>query len=123
MRAEHVGLYAKDTSALCKWYMRILGFSIVNTIEKEGRPPIFFIKGESEVVIEILPTQSDRVARELMDPGFSHLGILVDDFEQTVTDLESNGVSVFDVRSTSTGWTIGYLDDPEGNRLEIVYRP
>jgi glyoxylase I family protein len=123
MYAEHVGLYAADPVALAKWYIVTLGFEVVRTLEKEGRPPIYFLKGDQGLVIEILPTGSAHPTRELSDPGYSHIGLIVKDFDQAAASLQSKGVSLFNVRQTSNGWTIGYFDDPEGNRLEIVYRP
>jgi catechol 2,3-dioxygenase-like lactoylglutathione lyase family enzyme len=123
MNAEHIGIYARDTVALSRWYLDKLGFKVVRTLEKEGRPPIYFLKGEKGLVIEILPTTSSLVTRELSDPGYSHIGLIVEDFEQAASSLQSKGVSVYDVRTTSNGWTIGYFKDPEGNQLEIVYRP
>lgn len=123
MNAEHIGLYASDPVGLSRWYCEKLGFAVVRTLEKEGRPPIYFLKGEEGLMIEILPTASPRVARHLSDPGYSHIGLIVEDFDQASSSLQSNGVSLQDVRQTSNGWTIGYFDDPEGNRLELVYRP
>jgi glyoxylase I family protein len=123
MYAEHVGLYAGDPVELAKWYIEMLGFEVVRTLEKEGRPPIYFLKGNRGLVIEILPTGGTRSGRELSDPGYSHIGIVVEDFDQAASSLKSKGISLFDVRQTSNGWTIGYFDDPEGNRLEIVCRP
>jgi catechol 2,3-dioxygenase-like lactoylglutathione lyase family enzyme len=123
MYAEHVGLYAADPSVLAKWYVDTLGFEVIRTLEKEGRPPIYFLKGNRGLVIEILPTGAARSARELSDPGYSHLGLIVEDFDQAAASLQSKGISLFNVRQTSNGWTIGYFDDPEGNQLEIVYRP
>jgi glyoxylase I family protein len=123
MYAEHVGLYAADPVELAKWYIETLGFEVVRTLEKEGRPPIYFLKGDQGLVIEILPTNAARAARELSDPGYSHLGLIVEDFDQAAASLQSKGVSLSNVRQTSNGWTIGYFDDPEGNRLEVVYRP
>ena len=123
MYAEHVGLYDADPVALAKWYIVTLGFEVVRTLEKEGRPPIYFLKGDQGLVIEILPTGAAHPTRELSDPGYSHIGLIVKDFDQAAASLQSKGVSLFNVRQTSNGWTIGYFDDPEGNRLEIVYRP
>jgi catechol 2,3-dioxygenase-like lactoylglutathione lyase family enzyme len=123
MNAEHIGIYAGDPSALCLWYVEKLGFSVVRSLEKEGRPPIFFVQGEDGMVIEILPSTGPRPPRQLMDPGYSHIGLVVADFDQAAARLASHGVPVHDARSTSNGWTIGYFEDPEGNQLEIVYRP
>ena len=73
--------------------------------------------------IEILPSTLSPREKELTAPGYSHVGLVVDDFEKTSRFLASKGVSLHDVRSTSNGWTIGYFEDPEGNVLEVVYRP
>jgi hypothetical protein len=99
------------------------GFSVIRTLEKEGRPPIFFLQAEGGLMIEILPTDSPRSNRELSDPGYSHLGLVVDSFDQVSSSLATKGVSLYNVRQTSNGWTIGYFKDPEGNQLEIIYRP
>jgi glyoxylase I family protein len=123
MYAEHIGLYASDPVELAAWYVDTLDFEVVRTLEKEGRPPIYFLQAEQGMVIEILPTHANRMTRELSDPGYSHIGLIVEDFEQASASLQSKGVTLSNVRQTSNGWTIGYFDDPEGNRLEIVYRP
>jgi catechol 2,3-dioxygenase-like lactoylglutathione lyase family enzyme len=123
MNAEHIGIYARDSSRLSRWYIDNLDFSIIRTLEKEGRPPIFFLQGAKGLVIEILPTGSSQHPRELTEPGYSHIGIVVDNFDQAAASLKSKGITLRDVRSTSNGWTIGYFDDPEGNRLELVHRP
>ena len=123
MYAEHIGLYASDPVKLADWYIEKLGLEVVRTLEKEGRPPIYFLQAEQGMVIEILPTNAERSTRELSDPGYSHIGLIVEDFEQAAASLQDKGVTLSNVRQTSNGWTIGYFDDPEGNRLEIVYRP
>lgn len=123
MNAEHIGIYARDPTQLSDWYCEKLGFSVVRTLEKEGRPPIYFLQGEEGMVIEILPTSGTRASRGLSDPGFSHIGLLVPDFDQAAAALKAGGIAIHDVRATSNGWTIGYFEDPEGNQLEIVCRP
>ena len=123
MNAEHVGLYSNNPTNLSKWYIEKLGFSVIRTLEKEGRPPIFFLRAENGLVIEILPTDKPRSKRDLSDPGYSHLGLVVDDFDQVTASLAAKGISLYNVRKTSNGWTIGYFTDLEGNLLEIIYRP
>jgi len=123
MKVEHLGIYAADSEGLSQWYRERLGFAVVRKLEKEGRPPIYFLKAEAGWEIEILPSPSSPRKRDLTDPGYSHIGLVVEDFDQTAAFLESRGISLHDVRATSIGWKIGYFEDPEGNRLEIVYRP
>jgi catechol 2,3-dioxygenase-like lactoylglutathione lyase family enzyme len=119
---EHIGIYAKDSAALADWYAKSLLLDEVRRIEKEGRPPVVFLKGASDVVIEILPTSESAVPRELSTPGFTHLGIVVDDLGAEQARLAELGVEMWGIRATSNGWKIGYFHDPEGNTLELIQR-
>jgi len=123
MRIEHVGLYARDPQALADWYERCVGLRVIRRLEKEGRPPIFFLSGEGDGQIEILPTEAPRLERQMGSPGFNHVGLVVDDFDDVQQRLEDAGVVLTGIRETSNGWKIGYFTDPEGNTLEIVHRP
>jgi catechol 2,3-dioxygenase-like lactoylglutathione lyase family enzyme len=122
MKLEHFGIYARNTKALANWYIHTLGFRIVRTLEKEGRPPIYFLVAEGGGEIEILPTEKEHPTRSLDQGGFSHMGLIVDDFDGTETTLRAKGVAIEGVRETSNGWKIGYFKDPEGNVLELVQR-
>ena len=123
MKLEHVGIYAKDVEVMRQWYCEVLGLKVIRKLEKAGRPPIYFLSGEEGgLIIEILPTTAERKERELMDPGYSHVALEVDDFDEVESYLRSKGVELFGVRMTSVGWKIGYFKDPEGNILELVKR-
>ena len=100
----------------------MLGFSIVRTLKKEGRPPIFFLAAEEGGEIEILPTHEPHLERRLNHVGFSHIGLVIRDFEGLEQQLNAKGITLEGVRETSNGWKIGYFKDPEGNMLELVQR-
>ena len=122
MKLEHFGIYAHDTKALTDWYCNVLGLSVVRTLEKEGRPPIYFLAADEGGEIEILPTNEPRLERKLNQAGFSHVGLIIRDFERLEQALNAKGVTLEGVRETSNGWKIGYFQDPEGNVLELVRR-
>ena len=122
MRLEHFGIYARDTQALADWYADVLGFRVVRTLEKEGRPPIFFLAAAEGGEVEILPTQEAHLDRSLTQGGFSHIGLVIDDFEAMESGLNTKGIRLEGVRETSNGWKIGYFQDPEGNTIELVRR-
>ena len=124
MRIEHIAIYAHDPEALARWYEKHVGLRVVRRLEKEGRPPIYFLASEgSGAEIEILPTERPRVDRDLTSPGFSHVGFVVEGFEQARRRLAAAKIRLHGVRETSNGWRIGYFEDPEGNAIEIVHRP
>jgi len=112
LKLGHIGIIAKDPKALADWYKDVLGFEVILEMKKEGRPPIYFLKGDEGSYIEVLPPTFER-----------HLGFVVDDFDETVKTLKSKGIVLENARGTSMGWTIGYFKDIEGNQLEIVHMP
>jgi catechol 2,3-dioxygenase-like lactoylglutathione lyase family enzyme len=122
MNVEHIGVYAQDSAVLADWYAKVLQLDEVRRIEKEGRPPVVFLSGETGAVVEILPTDAGPVERDLKTPGFTHLGIVVADLNAQQSRLAGLGVEMWDIRSTSNGWKIGYFHDPEGNTLEFIQR-
>ena len=122
MRLEHFGIYAEDTQALADWYRDVLGFRVVRTLEKEGRPPVYFLAADEGGEIEILPTKEAHAERTLSQGGFSHIGLIIDDFEAVGRKLHAKGITLEGVRDTSNGWKIGYFTDPEGNTIELVRR-
>jgi len=122
MNLEHVGIYAQNSAKLSKWYAEVLELREVQRIEKEGRDPVVFLKGNEGAVVEILPTEASPAERSLDCPGFTHLGIVVADLDAQQKRLAGLGIELWGVRSTSSGWRIGYLHDPEGNILELVQR-
>jgi catechol 2,3-dioxygenase-like lactoylglutathione lyase family enzyme len=122
MNVEHIGIYAKDSSALADWYANVLDLQEIRRIEKDGRPPVVFLRGVSGAVVEILPTDVAPTERELKCPGFTHLGIVVDDLDAQQQRLATLGVEMWGVRETSNGWRIGYFHDLERNVLELIQR-
>jgi catechol 2,3-dioxygenase-like lactoylglutathione lyase family enzyme len=122
MNVEHVGIYAQDSAALAGWYAKALELKELRRIEKEGRPPIVFLRGEKGAVVEILPTDTAPIEQDLKRPGITHLGIVVEDLDAQQERLAGIGVKMWGIRATSNGWKIGYFHDPEGNILELIQR-
>jgi len=124
-RFGHIGIAAKDPEALCKWYCDVLGFKKIFEIPRteHRKIPIYFIQLETKTTVEILPAgNKDKIERGTNNPGLSHIGIPVEDFNEAVRNLELKGITLRNVRQTGLGWKIGYFDDPEGNLVEIVFR-
>ena len=121
---EHIGIHSEDTKKLTDWYCDTLGLDVTFEMKKDQpEKSIYFLKGLDGTIIEILPSNENKIKRELNDSGFSHIGINVDNFKEVEEQLKARGVVFDNIRETSMGWTIGYFNDPDGNTLEIVYRP
>lgn len=116
---EHIGYAAKDTTALAKWYVQVLGFKVV--YESEGEPKAFFVQDPNGMCIEIVPPGPDGVTTE----GFAnHLALWVDDFDAAKRELESRGVEFEPEMSNEFfgGTRIAFFTDPAGHRIQIIWR-
>ena len=122
-KIEHIGIYSSDTKRLADWYVNTFGLIIGLKIEKNlDSKSVYFLKSDG-VKIEILPSdENEKRVRNIKDPGFSHIGITVNDFGYVEEYLKSRGVEIKGSRKTSVGWKIGYVEDIDGNIIEIVCR-
>lgn len=118
---EHTAIAARDTTALCHWYCETFGFHVA--YDNKKTPPTYFVKLGTGL-LELIPAgEAARAERESADPGLSHFAVSVEDFDAAVQDLTGKGVTLENVREASGGVKVGFLKDPEGNLLQIIYRP
>jgi len=117
---EHIGLMANDPDQLARWYEKVLHFRRV--FQSDATPPIVFLAGEQTGMIEFVPYHKDMSAPE-KDKRF-HLAIAVSDFDAAVQELTTQGVVFPDpVMHLFKGGKTLFFQDPEGNWVQIVYRP
>ena len=119
-RIEHFALFADDLEALRAFYADTLGLRV---IVDNSKAPIagYFLTDDGGSVIEI-------IARPPGTPVFStryqcHVAFLVADYASAKADLEKHGAH-FEVETEVHNDSIhtGFFDDPQGNRLQIVWR-
>jgi glyoxylase I family protein len=119
---EHIAIVAADSRALARWYCDILGFEMILENE-ESRT--FFVRLPGGGILEFLPSNNRPPADcAADDAGIRHIALSVDDFDSASRLLESRGAEfVGPYRETSAGTRFNFMADPEGNLLQIVYRP
>jgi glyoxylase I family protein len=133
-RIDHVAIAAKDTTAMARWYERVLG--LVVQIESGPNPPqtqkVYLIgppvDGSSGVrqgmMIEVMPrNDTPRHERNSHEPGLSHIAWAVADFDRTLTHLKECGVTMLGgvIEAVGGGRLVSFLDC-EGNMMQIVER-
>ena len=119
---EHVGLAARDPSALRDWYARVLGAEAV--LDNGAQPPAYLLSLPGGTMFEIYPAA--RSLAEVGDnslAGWRHLALRVDSIEAARTELVRRGV-VFSEPVKPAGWggRVLFFPDPEGNLLHLVER-
>jgi len=118
---HHVAIICSDYERSKKFYVEILGFSI---IQETFRPERNSYKldlqvGDDQIELFSFPNPPQRVSRPEAC-GLRHLAFVVADIEQTVLDLKSQGVVVENIRTDDlTGKKFTFFPDPDGLPLEI----
>ncbi len=119
-RIEHFALFADDLEGLRAFYTEAMGLRI---ILDNSRAPIrgYFLADDGGSVIEIIerpsgtPAPSTRYA--------CHAAFLVEDYQASKTALESRGARFeTETEVRTVAFETGFFDDPQGNRLQIVWR-
>ncbi|MCA1684541.1 MAG: VOC family protein [Planctomycetia bacterium] len=116
---EHFAIYAADAPALKDFYTRAFDLEVV--LESVGDPPGYFLADDRGTAIEIIgrpPGQTGANQRWVC-----HLAFWVDDFPASHSTLERRGVRFeADTFVDNDAFKTAFFNDPEGNRLQIVWR-
>lgn len=119
---EHVAIFAKDTKALCDWYVNMFDLKVVY----DNGKGTYFAAFESGDMIEFCtqteenPVSGDKVG------GIRHLALSVTDegFDAVVAKLKAaNAPVVTDVAVSPKGIKTFFFKDIEGNISHLIYRP
>ncbi|MBV8847351.1 MAG: VOC family protein [Bryobacterales bacterium] len=115
---EHVAIASPRPPALAQWYVDHLAFKLI--YEYSGN---YFIKAPNGAVLEIIPSNGDRVASKMYDPGLRHVAITVKDFDAAYSSLLSGNVQFLgEPYSTPQGHRLVFFSDCEGNILHLIQR-
>lgn len=135
---NHTGFVVKDLERSLEFYRDVVGMKLVRLIERTGNPisqvvgyPNCHLKialvsaGDGGHMLELLqyvqPSSADRPTEERSVIGGSHLAVEVDDIQQTYQDLLDRGAQKLNPPvDVAPGRTACYLQDPEGNWLELL---
>jgi glyoxylase I family protein len=117
---EHFALFADDPKELKDFYVEVMGLRVALD-NGAGTPPGYFLVDESGLALEIIgrPSGTERAETRYL----YHLAFSVNDVAAERKRLEALG-RVFEtdtVVDTPTMKT-AFFRDPDGNRLQIVWR-
>ncbi len=121
---QHIAFNCRDRRAQERFYARHFGFGRVRTFNA-GKPNEFVMLRRGGTCLELFPCGEDAEgARGGSRPvGFAHLAFEVEDIDAAVAALKADGIETGDIIDCSgivEGFRVSFLDDPEGNRLELM---
>jgi lactoylglutathione lyase len=119
LRLNHVGIAVKDFQESLNFYTKVMGFRVAYALPSpDGKPTTTFLQISRDTFLEMAPATANLPA------GLTHIGILTDDANATVSQLRQAGATLADVRSGGgTGSRLSNVVDPNGIRVEIVEQP
>ncbi len=116
---NHVAIKVKDLARSVKFYHEIIGLPIVRKLGPDDNPRVVFFPG-----VEISELKGDETSES---PGFfNHIGLAVDNIEETCKHLETQGVYfetplkeiVFE--DIQEKLQLAFFKDPDGIKIEFV---
>ncbi|MBC7927393.1 MAG: VOC family protein [Bryobacteraceae bacterium] len=115
---EHTAIASPDPKALAQWYADHLEFRI--NFEYAGN---YFVRAANGAMLEIIPSEGDRGSNLMRDPGFRHLAVAVEDFDEAHLHLQNKGVSFIAEPFENQGNRLVFFRDLDGNILHLIRRP
>jgi len=114
---EHTAIASPNPQRLAQWYVDHLDFVINYTYDGN-----YFVKAANGSMLEIIPSEGERGAQKMKDPGIRHLAILVDDFDAAQANLRGKGVTFLTEPMNNKGNRLVFFADADGNYVHMVYR-
>jgi catechol 2,3-dioxygenase-like lactoylglutathione lyase family enzyme len=120
---EHLAIFAQDSTSLARWYCDTLGFETVVALEDKGQ---YFLRLPGDgFCLEFLRAGEAGITTEAANaPGIRHIALAVDDDDDDAKQLRERGVLFSRPHPDGDGGArLNTFPDPEGNVLQLVWRP
>lgn len=119
-RMEHFAIFAADPKALKDFYIQALGLRLALD-NGAASPPGYFLVDEAGMALEIIgrPPEVDEADTRHV----CHIAFTVDDVAEARRRLEGLGRAFeADTVVDTPAMKTAFFRDPEGNRLQVVWR-
>jgi catechol 2,3-dioxygenase-like lactoylglutathione lyase family enzyme len=128
--AHHVGLSVADLDAEQRWYQ--LNFGLDEVVERVqlSEPPVrtVVLRAPSGLRLELIelagsqPSSADNPLEAARTQTYGHLALEVGDLDAAFSELTAAGAHPVSppAPGASPGIRFAYVQDPEGNLLELI---
>ena len=114
---EHFAIASPNPKRLADWYVANLDFEL--TYEYAGN---YFVEAKNGGLVEIVPSEGERVEAGMRAPGMRHIAISVDDFDGAYEQLRSQGVQFEGEPYNNQGNRLVFFKDADGNLIHLIHR-
>ncbi len=121
--AIEIGIFVRDAEKSLAFYRDVLGLEYLGDLTFPGNHMWRFQAGKSVVkLLESDPTpEAANPPGEVPATGFRYLSLYVANLEEVVADVEAAGCTIaIPVTEFQPGARFAFVEDPEGNRIELL---
>jgi len=108
---NHITYNVKDKDAALKWYTETLGLKQIPKMVDSDR--LYWLQLPSGAMVHIIENPDAPSAPS------HHTAFEVDDLDAARDAMIGKGVDVTDIQTRHDGQRACYLEDPDGNRIEL----
>ena len=108
---NHITYNVKDKDAALKWYQEVLGLKQIPKMVNGDH--LYWLQLPSGAMVHIIENV------DAPSTPSHHTAFEVDDIDLTRIELTQMGVECTDIQTRNDGQRAFYLNDPDGNRIEI----
>lgn len=118
----HLALKVQDLGRSLDFYRDRLGLrEMTRLVNDKGEAWIVYLRITDTTFLELFPAALPGRAAGPEAVGVNHLCLAVDDIEATAAQLEAAGVAlVSPIRTGLDGNRGAWIEDPDGNRIELM---
>jgi lactoylglutathione lyase len=121
-RFGHVALRVNDLETSVGFYNAVGFPEMLRLLDAQGKPCIVYHRISEQLYLELLPGGDRGPVPDPTRPGMNHLCLTVENADEAEKRLADVGIKLSRPRKTVRGvdgnWDM-WIEDPDGNRIEI----
>ncbi|HSR10761.1 MAG TPA: VOC family protein [Thermodesulfobacteriota bacterium] len=121
---DHIHLYSREPMTTAKWYEKMFGGKILQSVQTDGKPRIDVEIGDITLfILEVARDAKMPDAPGVPHMGLEHFGFSVSNIDQVVAEMKGKGAK-FTVEPTTIrpGIRVAFVEAPEKGRIELLER-
>jgi len=121
---HHIHLYSRNPMATAKYYERMFGAKIIESVQSDGKPRIDLdMDGISVFILQVAPDDDMPDSPIAPHMGLDHFGFTVTNLDEAAAELKRKGAKfAVEPYMIRPGVRIAYVQAPENVRVELVER-
>lgn len=123
VRFNHVALRVRDVRRSLAFYEDVLGFREAFRVHHpDGTLALIYVQFGADQFVELFEGGNDGHQPEPAPrgSGFLHFCLTVEDLPATLDELRARGLPTGEPRLGTSGATVCFIEDPDGNKIELA---